>query len=107
MSEDQPVQRERAVPPTFKRAMGTLWLYSTLRFGLFGVLWAILYLIGLQWFIAALISLALSIPLSLVLLAKPRAMLSQTIEQRIDVQRDKKADFDARLEGVDDDQITE
>ena len=84
--------------------MGTLWLYSALRFGLFGVIWAILYVIGLEWFIAALIALALSIPLSLVLLAKPRAMLSQTIEQRIDVQREKKAEFDARLEGVDGDE---
>ena len=74
-------------------------MYSLLRFGLFGAIWAILYFIGLQWFIAALIALALSIPLSLVLLAKPRAMLSQTIEQRIEAQRVRKAEFDARLDG--------
>jgi hypothetical protein len=85
--------------PSFKRSMGTLWLYTTLRFGLFGVLWAILYLIGLEWFLAAIIALALSIPLSIVLLAKPRAMLSQTIEQRLAAHTEKRAEFDARLEG--------
>jgi predicted Kef-type K+ transport protein len=87
--------------PSFKRSMGTLWMYSLLRFGLFGVIWAILYAIGLEWFLAALIALALSIPLSLVLLARPRAMLSQNIEQRIERQKSRRADFDARLEGAD------
>jgi len=76
-------------------------MFTLLRFGLFAVLWAILYIIGLEWFVAALIALVLSIPLSLVLLAKPRAMLSQTIEQRIEAQKERRAQFDARLEGDD------
>jgi uncharacterized protein (DUF58 family) len=87
--------------PSFGRSMGALWLYTVLRFGLFAAIWAILYVIGLEWFIAALIALVLSIPLSLVLLAKPRAMLSQTIEQRLEVQKARRAEFDARLEGDD------
>ena len=85
--------------PSFRRSMGTLWLYSLLRFGLFGAIWGILYVIGLQWFLAAVIALVLSIPLSLVLLAKPRAMLSETIEQRIERQKAKRSELDARLDG--------
>lgn len=87
--------------------MGALWLYTILRFGLFAAIWAILYLIGLQWFIAALAALGLSIPLSIVLLAKPRAMLSETIEQRLERQKERRADFDARLEGADGDEGTD
>jgi membrane protein implicated in regulation of membrane protease activity len=88
-------------PPSFKRSLGTLWLFTLLRFGLFAVVWGILYAIGLEWFLAAVIALVLSIPLSLVLLAKPRAMLSQTIEQRIDAQKQRRAELDARLDGDD------
>ncbi len=79
--------------------MGTLWLYSALRFGLFFGLWGIFYLLGVGWFLGALIALALSIPLSLVLLRKPRAALSQTIEARLEAHQHKRADFDARLDG--------
>ena len=85
--------------PSFARSMGALWLYTALRFGLFLLIWGILYAIGLQWFIAALIALVLSVPLSLVLLAKPRAMLSRTIEERLEAQKAKRAEFDARLDG--------
>ena len=78
--------------------MGALWLYTLLRSALFVVLWGILWLVGLGGFLGAIIALVLTLPLSYVLLARPRARLSETIEQRIDVQRTRKAALDAELD---------
>jgi hypothetical protein len=75
-----------------------MWLYTVLRFGLFFILWGLLYLIGLQPLPAALIGLVLSIPLSLVLLARPRARLAEQIEARMAAHRQARADFDRRLD---------
>ena len=52
--------------------MGSMWLYTGLRFGLFFALWGIVLLTGVGTLLAAIIALVLSVPLSLVLLAKPR-----------------------------------
>lgn len=85
-------------PPGFRRSMGALWLYTLLRAALFLALWGILWLAGVGGFLGAVIALALSLPLSYVLLARPRARLSSTIEQRIDVQRARKAALDTELD---------
>jgi membrane protein implicated in regulation of membrane protease activity len=78
--------------------MGALWLYTILRFGLAAALWGILLLLGVGWFLAAVIALALSLPLSYVLLKKPRALLSETIEQRVASARSRRADLDDQLD---------
>jgi hypothetical protein len=90
---------EPGAPPNSSpgRTLGAMWLYSALRFGLFFALWGILYLVGVPVFFAALIGLALSIPLSLVLLAKPRAAMSANLEQRLTQRREQADDLDARL----------
>lgn len=81
-----------------------MWLYTTLRFGLFFALWGLLYLVGLHGFFAPVLALVLSIPLSFVLLAKPRARFTRQLEARIDARRVDRADLDARLNDGDDDE---
>jgi len=86
-----------------------MWLYTILRFGLFLALWGLLYLAGLHSLLGPLIAAALSVPLSFVLLAVPRARFAANIEQRVNAHRESRADFDARLDSppdVDDTQDT-
>lgn len=75
-----------------------MWLYTILRFGLFFALWGILELLGVHGFLAPILALVLSVPLSFVLLARPRAMFTRQLEARIDARKQAREDFDARLE---------
>jgi hypothetical protein len=75
-----------------------MWLYTSLRFGLFFALWGLLYLIGLTSLAAAGIGLLLSVPLSYVLLARPRARMAAQIEARMAAHRRARADLDRRLD---------
>lgn len=84
--------------PSFAGWMGSLWLYTLLRFGMFVVLWGLLYLFGLGPLTAALIGLILSVPLSYVLLAKPRARLAHNIELRVQRRQQHREDLDAQLD---------
>ncbi len=92
----QPAQR-----PSFGRSLGLFWLYTLLRFGLFGALWLVLWLVGVGWLIAAAIAVVLSVPLSWVLLARPRQAFAANIEQRVNARVENSAAFNARLEGAD------
>lgn len=75
-----------------------MWLYTGLRFGLFFALWGVLFLLGVHGFLAPILALVLSVPLSFVLLAKPRAMFTRQLEARIERRKADRASFDARLE---------
>ena len=91
-------QRPTAEQPSFAGWMGSLWLYTLLRFGMFAVLWGVLYLLGLGPLTAALIGLVLSIPLAYVLLARPRARLAHNIELRVQARQQYREDLDAQLD---------
>jgi hypothetical protein len=78
--------------------MGSMWLYTILRFGLFFGLWGLLVLFGLHGFLAPLIALVLSVPLSLVLLARPRAAFTRQLEARVEARRAGRHELDSRLE---------
>jgi hypothetical protein len=78
--------------------MGSMWLYTVLRFGLFFALWGILVLVGLHGLFAALVALILSVPLSLVLLSKPRARFTSQLEARVQARRQDRAHLDAELD---------
>jgi len=93
----EPVKR-----PTAAQSLGAMWLYTLLRLGVFFVLFGLLWLFGLGGFVAALIALVLSIPLSYVLLVGPRQKLAANLEQRINARRSKAADLDQKLSGDDD-----
>jgi hypothetical protein len=92
VTEQQPIQS------TFAGWMGSMWLYTTLRFGLFFALWGVLYLLGLHGFLAPLLALVLSVPLSLVLLARPRAAFTRQLEMRVEARRVEREKLDSRLE---------
>ncbi|HEY7050359.1 MAG TPA: DUF4229 domain-containing protein [Jatrophihabitantaceae bacterium] len=87
--------------PTFKRSMGAMWLYTVLRFGLFFALFGLLWLVGVKGFLGAIIALVLSVPLSFVLLARPRQAFAQVLEQRVEARRKRQSDLDAQLRGDD------
>ncbi len=93
----EPAQ-EPPAEPRFGRWMGAMWLYTLLRFGLFFVLWGLLYLFGVRGLLAALIALVLSVPLSFVLLARPRAAFAAQLEARAAVRRRDRAELDAELD---------
>ena len=84
--------------PGFVGWMGSLWGYTILRFGMFFALWGLLVLVGLGGLLAPLIALVLSVPLSLVLLAGPRARVADNIERRIEASRAARDDLDHRLD---------
>jgi hypothetical protein len=87
--------------PSFGRSLGLFWLYTILRFGLFGLLWLVLWLVGVGWLIAAAIAVVISIPLSWVLLARPRRALAANIEERVNARIDRVTQLNARLDGTD------
>jgi O-antigen ligase len=78
--------------------MGSMWLYTLLRFALFFALWGLLLLIGLRGLLAPLIALVLSVPLSLVLLARPRAAFTRQLEMRVEARRAERERLDSDLE---------
>ena len=85
-------------PPRFGSWMGSMWLYTLLRFGLFFALWGLLVLIGVYGYTAALIAVVLSIPLSLILLSRPRRRFAANIEARMAQHREHRAHLDAELD---------
>lgn len=93
--------KKPAEPPKFASYMGSMWLYTILRFALFFALWAILVLVGLTGLFAALVAVVLSVPLSLVLLARPRARFAAHLEARVNAARDARTKLDDELAGDD------
>jgi Protein of unknown function (DUF4229) len=85
--------------PSFGKSLGLFWLYTLLRFGLFGLIWLILWVVGVGWLFAAAIAVVLSVPLSWVLLSRPRMAFAANIEQRVNARFERKAEFDAQLQG--------
>jgi O-antigen ligase len=94
-----PQQESRRL--TFAGWMGSMWLYTILRFGLFFGLWGLLVLVGLRGYIAAVVAVLLSLPLSYVLLARPRARFAANIEQRVNAHREDRVALDQKLSGED------
>lgn len=92
MSQQPSAQR------AFGRWMGSMWLFTGLRFGLFFALWGILYLVGFGGLFAAFIALVLSVPLSFVLLAKPRRAFTDQLAMRVEAQRRSRQQLDAQLD---------
>ena len=93
---------EQEPTASFGRWMGAMWLYTTLRFALFFLLWAIVWVLGVQTLLAAVIALVLSVPLSYVLLARPREAFAAQIEARVNAQRAAKQKLDRELDPGDD-----
>ena len=78
-----------------------MWLYTLLRFGVFFVLWGLLWVARVPGFLAAVIALVLSIPLSFVLLGRQRQRLADNLEQRVEARKARTRDLDQKLSGDD------
>jgi hypothetical protein len=78
-----------------------MWLYTVLRFAVFLALWGLLYVAKVPGFLAAIIALALSIPLSFVLLRRPRERMARNLEQRVEYRKAKSHELDEKLSGDD------
>jgi UPF0716 family protein affecting phage T7 exclusion len=89
------------VPPSPGQTLGAMWLYTVLRFGLFLALWGLLWVARVPGFLAAVIALALSIPLSYILLRKQRAKLAANLEARVTARQTHRHTLDAQLAGED------
>ena len=100
-SQSEPVPGPGAAPtrPTAGQTLGAMWLYTVLRFGMFLLLWALLWLARVPGLLAALIALVLSVPLSFVLLRRQRERVAANLEQRIAARQAEQHNLDAKLSG--------
>lgn len=101
MTDLPPGEPSESVPrkPTPAQTLGAMWLYTLLRFGLFLLLWTLLWLARVPGLLAALIALVLSVPLSFVLLRRQRERMAENLEQRIAARQAEQHQFDTRLSG--------
>lgn len=85
-------------PPRPARIIGAMWLYSLLRILLFLVLFGVLWLIGVRGLLGAFVAAVISIPLSFVLLARPRQFFAARVEQNLRQKADSRERRVAELE---------
>ena len=88
--------------PSAVQSLGAMWAYTLLRFGLFFVIWGVLWVARVPGFLAAVIALLLSVPLSFVLLNRQRQKVAANLEQRIEARRARSHDLDGKLSGTPD-----
>ncbi|MEO6703924.1 MAG: DUF4229 domain-containing protein [Jatrophihabitantaceae bacterium] len=98
-SPDDAASRPRR--PSAGQTLGAMWLYTLLRFGMFFVLWGLLWLARVPSLLAGLIALALSVPLSYILLRKQRERVAQNLQSRVAARLAERDDLDAKLSGDD------
>ena len=83
--------------------LAALWVYTLLRIALFGALFGLLWLFGVRGLLGAIIALLLSVPLSFVLLVRPRQALVAGVSGQVEARRARTSELDARLTGKADD----
>lgn len=76
-------------------------MYSGARVLLFAAVAAVFYAIGFRGLLLGAIALALSLPLSYVLLGRQRAAFAADVERRMVARRERNADLRTRLRGDD------
>ncbi len=82
------------------RLIGQFWVYTLLRIALFAAVWGVLWLVNVRGLLGLLIAVLLSVPLSFVLLARPRAALAASLEQRVAERKEREDDLRQRLAGT-------
>lgn len=95
------VSSEPTPPPSAGASLRVMWLYTLLRFGMFFVLWGLLWVARVPGFLAAVIAVVLSIPLSFVLLSRQRQQLADNLEQRVEARKARSRNLDQKLSGGD------
>ena len=81
--------------------MRTFLVYTAGRLLVFAGVAAVLYLLGLRGFLLVAAALLLSLPVSYLLLAGPRAALGAEVERRVAGRRARREDLRSRLRGDD------
>jgi hypothetical protein len=84
-----------------RHPIAALWVYTLARAAVFGLLFGLLWLFGVRGLLGAAIALVLSVPLSYVLLTKPRAALTDSVHDRLDARHERTVALDAELAGDD------
>lgn len=79
--------------------MGLFWMYTGLRVLVFLVLFGALWLVGVRGLLGALIALVLGIPLSIFVLAGPRARLAAALQDHVDARNEHQMQLRRRLNG--------
>ena len=75
------------------------WIYTTLRVAVFGAIFGLLWIFGVRHLVGAAVALALSVPLSYVILARPRALVAEALHDRLAVHQARTEKLDAQLSG--------
>jgi len=98
---DSGPDRDLTIPtaPSAGQSLGAMWVYTLLRFGLFFALFGLLWLARVPGFLAAVLALVLSVPLSFVLLNRQRQKVAANLEQRIEARKARTHDLDDKLSG--------
>jgi hypothetical protein len=88
-----------AAPAGPARLLGQFWVYTVLRIALFGAVLGVLWLVNVRGMLGLLIAILLSVPLSFVLLARPRAALAASLAQRVEARQKREGLLRQRLAG--------
>ena len=89
-------------PPRGRRISHPLawfWIYTGLRVAVFAIILGLLWVSGVRGLLGAAVALVLSVPLSYVILARPRARLTEALHDRLMGRRQRTEAFDAQLSG--------
>lgn len=73
------------------------WIYTAARIAVFGVLFGLLWLFGVRSLLGAALALVLSVPLSYVILIRPRAALAAALHDRFVIRQERTDALDAQL----------
>jgi hypothetical protein len=96
-----PAGPELPARPSAGQTLAAMWLYTLLRFGMFLLLWALLWLARVPSLLAGLIALVLSVPLSYVLLRRQRERVAANLQQRVTARQAQRHELDTKLAGED------
>lgn len=73
------------------------WLYTAARIVVFAVIFGLLWLFGVRSLLGAALALILSVPLSYVILVRPRAALAAALHDRFVIRQERTDALDAQL----------
>lgn len=85
--------------PSAASTLGAMWLFTLMRFGVFGVIFVLLLLGRVPLFWAGVVALVLSIPISFVLLNRQRQKLVDNLAARMTAHQARSATLDEQLSG--------
>ena len=75
----------------------TRWIiYTLIRLGLFGSIFAVLMVLGLEWWLSAILATIMAFSLAYIFFYRQRRELAEDLQARIE--RSKKPDADSAIE---------